>query len=104
MTAQQQAEEALRRAQAAPTMAVRGLLRAVAQRLRAERPTDPMRDTMIDALALTYSERRYGIGSVLAEDAERQFLALAPRITRDRPTTRGEYALILDRIAAGSAL
>lgn len=101
MTARQQAEEGLRRAIGdAPTEAVRGLLRAVAQRLRDERPGDPMRDATRLALALTYSERRFATNSALAREAERQFLGHAPRI--EKPITRGEYALILDRAAGAS--
>ncbi|MGW5852108.1 hypothetical protein ACWFQ8_29880 [Streptomyces sp. NPDC055254] len=96
-----QPDEALQRARGdAPTEAARCLLRAVAQRLRDERPTDPMRNTAIDALALTYSERRFGVGTAMAEEAERQFHGHAPRITE--PITRGEYSLILDRAAGGS--
>lgn len=99
-----QQDEGLRRVRGdAPTDAARGLLRAVAQRLRDERPTDPMRNTAIDALALTYSERRFGIGTALAEEAERQFHTLAPRLSPNESTTRGEYSLVLDRIAAMSA-
>lgn len=96
-----QPDEGLRRAlDAHPTDAVRCLLRTIAQRLRAERPADPMRDSVRLALALTFSARRFGTDTALAHEAERQILAQAPRITD--PITRGEYSLVLDRVAAGT--
>nr|WSX48874.1 hypothetical protein OG409_07890 [Streptomyces sp. NBC_00974] len=106
MTGRSQADEGLRRALGdTPTEAVRGILRAVAQRLREERPGDPMREANRLALALTYSERRFGTSSALAREAERQFLGLTPRIEvhlprGEAPISRGEYALILDRAAS----
>lgn len=93
-----QADEALRRAQDNTSEIARCMLRAIAQRLRDERPTDPMRDSIRISLALTYSERRLGRDTARARIAEREFLSLAPRVVD--PITRGEYALILDRIAA----
>lgn len=101
MSAQQQAEEGLRRARAAlPAGALRCLLQTIADRLRDERPGDPMWNSTNDALALKYSEGLYGVGTALAEAAERQYINSAPRICRTAPITRGEYALVLDRIAA----
>jgi hypothetical protein len=103
MTHPTQEDEGLRRVLGDhPTDAVRCLLRQIAQRLRDERPADPMRESVRLALALTYSARRFGADTGLAHEAERQLLGQMPRIDRDESITRGEYALILDRVAAGT--
>lgn len=80
----------------------RALLLKIADRLTTERPGDPMREGNRLALALRYAEARHGYGSSAAAAAEQAVLQHAPRIERE--TTRGEYALILRRIARGEAL
>jgi hypothetical protein len=95
MTAQQQAEEALRRT--SPDGRV--ILSEMADRLTKVRPDGPMVDGRREALACRFSVELFGYGP-RSEAAEREALRLAPRITA--PITRGEYALQL-RAAAKAA-
>jgi hypothetical protein len=95
MSAQQQAEEALRRT----SPDARAILTTMADRLTTVRPAGPMAEGRREALACRYSVELFGYGP-RAEAAERVTLALAPRVTA--PITRGEYALQL-RAAAKAA-
>ncbi|MGW8387529.1 hypothetical protein ACWGMW_02985 [Streptomyces albidoflavus] len=76
------------------------LVTRLALRLRTERPTDPMREATRHALLLRFSEARCGYGTARAAQAELAALDLAPRVERD--ITRGEYALLLDRVIGGA--
>ncbi|MFI8106270.1 hypothetical protein [Streptomyces sp. NPDC086023] len=80
-----------------PDADTRVLLLALAARLSAERPTEPMRSNVLTALALTYAERRHGRTS-RAERAEADVLAHAPDVPDG--SSRGQYARLL-RLAAG---
>jgi hypothetical protein len=92
LTQLSQEDEGLRRARGDGLT----LVTDIAHRLRTERPGDPMRESTREALALTYASRRYGGGTARARDAERQFLTMSARVPES--ITRGEYALLLDRI------
>lgn len=77
----------------APTILV-----SIADRLSTVRPGGAMTEESRLARALTHTVDLLGYGTD-AEQAERRVIALMPRITRS--ITRGEYALILRKIAAG---
>jgi hypothetical protein len=100
VTAQQQAEEGLRRAQAQATGDALAILDALADRYRRVRPTAPMtiggREARIGAVAVDL----FGYGP-RSDAAERAALRLAPALEPRQTITRGEYALRLD--AAGRA-
>ncbi|KPH98979.1 hypothetical protein OV450_5532 [Actinobacteria bacterium OV450] len=84
---------------AVPDAATRVLLLAIAARLAAERPTDRMTPSTREALALTFATRRYGYGTVRAEQAKLHLLAHAPVVAWG--TTRGRYAEALREVAGG---
>ncbi|WP_369778055.1 hypothetical protein [Streptomyces sp. R33] len=84
---------------AMPDAGARVLLLAIAARLTAERPTEPMTDRTREALALTFATRRHGYGTARAEQAEQQLLEYAPAV--ERGTTRGRYAEALRQAAGG---
>lgn len=77
---------------------VQTILVSIADRLTTVRPGGAMTEEIRLARALTHTTNLLGYGTD-AEQAERRVMALLPRITR--PITRGEYALILRKIAAG---
>ncbi|GAA2972193.1 hypothetical protein [Streptomyces enissocaesilis] len=78
---------------------ITNLLLHLAARLTNERPTDPMREATRLSLALEYAAHRYGYGTGRAYAAEQAVLQRAPRVDRD--LSRGEYALLLRKAAAG---
>ncbi|MDH2392339.1 hypothetical protein QCN29_26890 [Streptomyces sp. HNM0663] len=80
----------------------RATLLQIADRLTAERPGDPMREATRLTLARRQAETRHGVDTRTARDVEDSVLRHTPRIERD--ITRGEYALILHRIAGGEHL
>ncbi|WP_236243151.1 hypothetical protein [Streptomyces sp. CC228A] len=80
----------------------RAVLLLIADRLTTERPGDPMREATRLALALRYTEARHGADTRASRTVEQDVLQHAPRVERD--TTRGEYALVLRRIARGEHL
>ncbi len=77
------------------------LLAAIADKLTGYRPEDRMLDESRLSLACTYATSCRGFTEP-AEQLERMLLARMPRITRD--VTRGEYALILRRLAKDETL
>lgn len=94
MTAQQQADEALR--QATRDGHVRAGLTYAIGRLRDPRAHREMTDAARLAMAQRYATDTLGWTDE-ADDLIRDLLAAMPEITRD--ITRGEYALLLDRAA-----
>lgn len=80
----------------------RAVLLEIANRLTTERPGDPMREATRLGLALRYAEARHGANTRTARTVEEAVLLCTPRVQRD--TTRGEYALVLRRIAGGEHL
>ncbi|MFJ6934444.1 hypothetical protein [Streptomyces sp. NPDC101132] len=80
-----------------PDADTRVLLLALAARLSAERPTEPMRRSVLDALALTFAVRRHG-QTHRADVAEASLLKHAPDVPDG--ASRGQYARLL-RLAAG---
>ncbi|GAA3374693.1 hypothetical protein [Streptomyces racemochromogenes] len=99
MTAQQQAEEGLRRARGdQPTNTCTALLLQAAAHLRADRPTQDMHEAVRVYLARRLASDRYRDDRALADEARTQFLRRAPVVLAGQ--TRGEYALLLDRAAA----
>ncbi|MEV6790886.1 hypothetical protein AB0M87_02570 [Streptomyces sp. NPDC051320] len=81
-----------------PTADVRTLLVTIADKLTGHDPAGPMLELTRLALAIVFTQRHHRDMDQAAA-TERQLLAAAPRIERD--ITRGEYALILRKIAAG---
>ncbi|MFJ6783729.1 hypothetical protein [Streptomyces yangpuensis] len=78
----------------------RALLLQIAARLTAERPQHPMRESLRQALALTFAARRHGYGTERAAAAEERILGHAPVV--EVGATRRQYAQqLLD--AAGGA-
>lgn len=93
-----QADEALH--QAGPSRDARAVLTKMADRLRTLRPSSVLEDSrrLAMILSFTYDQRAGDLQA--AEELELEVRQLAPRITDE--VTRGEYALILDRAAAGA--
>ncbi|WP_405436652.1 hypothetical protein OG373_06690 [Streptomyces avidinii] len=83
-----------------PDADTRALLQQIAARLTAERPQHPMRESLRQALALTFATRRHGYGTDRAARAEELLLACAPGV--EKGWTRARYAEAL-REAAGGA-
>ncbi|WP_371588256.1 hypothetical protein [Streptomyces virginiae] len=83
-----------------PDADTRALLQQIASRLTAERPQHPMRESLRQALALTFATRRHGYGTARATRAEELLLAHAPAVEKD--TTRQQYAEGLREIAGGA--
>ncbi|MGW2040509.1 hypothetical protein [Streptomyces virginiae] len=75
------------------------LLQQIAARLTAERPQHPMRESLRQALALTFAARRHGYGTERAAVAEEQLLAHAPAV--EKGWTRSRYAAALREAAGG---
>ncbi|MEU9000516.1 hypothetical protein [Streptomyces sp. NPDC048551] len=92
MTAQQQAEEGLRRVVAQATGDALAILDHLADRYSRVRPTSPMTAGSREARICTVSIELFGWGP-RAESAERQALAIALPVSD--PITRGEYSLRL---------
>ncbi|MFE9845797.1 hypothetical protein [Streptomyces goshikiensis] len=103
MTARQQAEEGLRRAQAQAHGDALAILDALADRYRRVRHASPMTAGSRQARICTVSVDLYGWGP-RAEAAEQAALRLAPPVHPDAPITRGEYAVKLHTILSGRAL
>lgn len=97
MTAQQQAEEGLRRVQGDDIL--RKLVTEVADYLTDARPMDAMREGSRFYLASAKGLKNNAMDSDQAADTTRALLAVMP--TPYASETRGEYALRL-RAAAGS--
>ncbi|WP_405423555.1 hypothetical protein [Streptomyces erythrochromogenes] len=83
-----------------PDADTRALLQQIAARLTAERPQHPMRESLRQALALTFAARRHGYGTQRAAAAEEQLLAHAPAV--EPGTTRQQYAGALREAAGGT--
>ncbi|WCD86368.1 hypothetical protein KPP03845_102714 [Streptomyces xanthophaeus] len=82
-----------------PDADTRALLQQIAARLLAERPQHPMRESLRQALVLTFATRRHGYGTARAARAEELLLAHAPAV--EPGTTRKQYAAELRRAAGG---
>lgn len=83
-----------------PDADTRVLLQQIAARLLAERPAHPMRESLRQALALTFATRRHGYGTARATAAEELLLAHTPTVEPD--TTRQQYARQLLDTAGGA--
>ncbi len=82
-----------------PDADTRVLLQQIAARLTAERPQHPMRESLRQALALTFATRRHGYGTDRAARAEKELLAHAPAV--ETGLSRQQYALQLIEAAGG---
>ncbi len=100
MTAQQQAEEGLRRALAQAVGDAHAILDAVADRYRRVRHAGPMTRGSREARICTVSTDLFGYGP-RAEAAEQAALRLAPPVDPKLPLTRGEYAVKLHTVLNG---
>ncbi|MFD3717254.1 hypothetical protein [Streptomyces sp. NPDC058674] len=103
MSAQQQAEEGLRRAVAQTRGDAHAILEAVADRYRKVRHAGPMTRGSREARICTVSTELFGYGP-RAEAAEREALRLAPPVDPKLPLTRGEYAVKLHTVLSGRSL
>ncbi|MFE4535662.1 hypothetical protein ACFRKB_11340 [Streptomyces scopuliridis] len=90
-------DEALRRT--GQDRDTRALLLAIAERMTAVRPDEPMTGSRRLALALRYTSEAHGF-TADAEAAERELLRYMPTV--DQPISRGEYALRLRAAARGA--
>ncbi|MFI9063229.1 hypothetical protein ACIGQE_15305 [Streptomyces sp. NPDC053429] len=89
----------MRDATPTPNADTRALLQQIAARLTAERPQHPMRESLREALALTFATRRHGYGTDRASQAERDILAHAPAV--EPGWTRSRYAAELRQAVGG---
>ncbi|MFE9481478.1 hypothetical protein ACFYNM_23080 [Streptomyces spororaveus] len=90
----------MRDATPSPDADTRALLQQIAARLTAERPQHPMRESLRQALALTFATRRHGYGTARATAAEELLLAHAPAV--ETGLTRQQYAAELRQAAGGA--
>ncbi|WP_455359999.1 hypothetical protein [Streptomyces sp. SYSU K21746] len=84
-----------------PSVDAIAVLTAIADRLTTARPHAAMDEGRRLALVFRYANERHGLCTDAADELEREVLKHAPRLDRD--VTRGEYALILRKIAGGAA-
>jgi hypothetical protein len=103
MTAQQQAEEGLRRALARATGDAHAILDAMADRYRRVRHAGPMTADSREARICAVSVELFGYGP-RAATAEQEALRLAPAVDPELPLTRGEYAVKLHTVLTGRPL
>ncbi len=101
-TQHSQADEALRQV-TGPSKDARAVLIAAANRLSTVRPDGLMREPIRLTLALRLATEHHGFRTTRADEVELEVLRLMPVIAASSTTTRGEYALILRRVAGGAA-
>lgn len=103
MSARQQAEEGLRRAQAQAHGDALAILDAMADRYRQVRHAGPMTEGSRQARICALSVELFGYGPRAAA-AEREALYLTPPVKAETPLTRGEYAVKLHTVLTGRSL